>query len=152
MPIMSRLRHNLSLAKINAGDVRGTEKRRRERSVIDYLTASGIALETVEFSGNECCFLIDGRKAERFASLMREMDLPGSVHAKCACLSVTRSSTDGPLPPITNVMQALEDEGIDVLHLTADLSVLRMVVDESDADHLATLVSSFYQRRMAKTA
>jgi hypothetical protein len=142
----------MSLATISESDVRGTEKRRRERLVIDRLTASGISLETVGFSGNECCFLIDGRKGQRFESLIREMNLGVTVRAKCACLSVTRTATDSPLPSITNVMQALDDADIDVLHLTADLSVLRMVVDESEADRLATLLASFYQPRIAKTA
>jgi aspartokinase len=150
MPILSRLRHNMSLAKIAEGNVWGIEKRRCERSVIDHLTASGISLESVDFHGNECSFLIDGRKGPRFESLIRNMNLTVTVRDKCACLSVTRTATDSPLPSLANIMQALDDEGIDVLHMTVDLSTLKMVVDESEADRLASLLAGFYKPRARK--
>jgi hypothetical protein len=150
MSITSRLRHNVSFAKISEGDVRGTEKRRCERRFIDQLTASGIALESVEFNGSECCVVVDARKASRLAAVIRDLDIAVTVRDKCACLTLTRAATDLPLPPLARVMQLLDDEAIDVVHLTADLTALKMVVDESEADHVAGLLLGYYDPRTAR--
>jgi hypothetical protein len=147
---MSRLRHNIAFATITEGAVRGTEKRRCERQFIDQLTASGIALEQVDFNGNECSFSIDSRMSSRFESVLRGLNLAVNVRKKCACLTLTRTPTDVPLPALSRVIQVLDDEAIDVLHLTADLSALRLVVDESEADHVASVVPRFYTARLTQ--
>jgi hypothetical protein len=150
MSIMSRLRHNIAFATIAEGDVRGTEKRRCERLFIDQLTASGIALEQVDLNGNACTFVFDARKSTRFAQVVQALNLAVHVRRQCACLTVSRTPTDVPLPSLARVIEVLDEEAIDVLHLTADGSALRLVVDESDAEHLATIVPRFYTARLAQ--
>ena len=150
MSIMSRLRHNIAFATVAEGDVRGTEKRHCERRFIDQLTASGIALEHVDFSGNACNFVIDSRKSSHFASVVRELNLGVLIRDKCACLTLSRTPTDVPLPSLARVIQVLDDEAIDVLHLTADFTALRLIVDEPEGAHVAAIASQFYTAPLAQ--
>jgi hypothetical protein len=42
-------------------------------------------------------------------------------------------------------MKAFDDEGIDVVRLNGDTSALTVIVDESEADHVLSVFSHFYQ-------
>jgi hypothetical protein len=42
-------------------------------------------------------------------------------------------------------MEALDNEGIGVVHLTSDATALTVLVDEREADRVAAIFSRFYQ-------
>jgi aspartokinase len=114
---------------------------------MEHLTVAGITLEAVAISSDGCSFIIDSRDRTRFADAIRDLDLNLAVklHDRCARVALTRTATDWPLPSLGRVMQAFDDEGIDVVHLTSDATALTVLVDESEADHVVGVFSRFYQ-------
>lgn len=112
---------------------------------MDHLTAAGITLEAVAIDDEGCSLIIDGRDAARFATAIEGLNVAVKIHEKCARVSLTRTATDWPLPPMRRVMEAFDDEGIDVVHLTGDATALTVIVDEREADHVLSVFSRFYQ-------
>jgi aspartokinase len=145
MPSVSRLRRRVSFAQVIAGEIEGAEKRRCERSIMENLTASGITLEAVVIDGDGCSFIIDSRDGTRFASAIHELNVAVKLHDQCARVALTRTATDWPLPSLGRVMEAFDNEGIDVVHLASDASALTVLVDEREADRVVGIFSRFYQ-------
>ncbi|HEV8020229.1 MAG TPA: hypothetical protein VGP41_03130 [Candidatus Lustribacter sp.] len=112
---------------------------------MDHLTSAGITLEAVAINDEGCSFIIDSRDAERFANAIDELNVAVKLHDKCARVALTRTPTDWPLPSMGRVMQAFDDEGIDVVHLNGDATALTVIVDEGEADHVLRVFSRFYQ-------
>jgi aspartokinase len=145
VPSLSRLRRHVSFAEIIEGDVDRAQKRSCERSVMEHLAASGIAVEATAISGDGCSFIIDGRDAARFAAAVQDLNVTVKLHERCARIALTRSSTDWPLPPLKRVMEAFDEADIEIVHLTSDLNALTVLVDEHEADHVVGVFSRFYQ-------
>jgi aspartokinase len=147
MPSVSRLRRRMSFAQVIEGDLDRLDRRHCERSVMEHLTAAGIMLEAVAIGSDGCSFIIDSRDRARFTTAVHDLDLNVCVklHDCCARVALTRSATDWPLPSLGRVMQAFDDEGIDIVHLTSDATALTVLVDESEADHVVGVFSRFYQ-------
>jgi hypothetical protein len=145
MPTISRLRHHVSFAQVIEGETDGPQRRRCECSVVEHLAASHVALEAVAINADGCSFLIDSRDGSRFAKAVRELNVAVKLRDGCARIALTRSATDWPLPSLGRLMQSLEAEKIDVVHLVGDANGLTVVVDEHDADRVAAVFSRFYQ-------
>jgi hypothetical protein len=88
---------------------------------MDHLAAAHISPEGVFITEEGCAFIIDGRDAARFTSAI------------------------WPLPPAGRILEAFENAGIDVVHLSGDASALTVIVNESQADRVAGVFSRFYQ-------
>jgi hypothetical protein len=79
------------------------------------------------------------------------LDVQITLQERCARIALTRAATDWPLPSLGRVLQALDDEGIDVVHLVYDPTALTVLVDEGEADHVARIFSRFYLPATAKS-
>jgi aspartokinase len=112
---------------------------------MEHLAASGIAMEAVAITGDGCSFIIDSRDGARFASAIVDLNVALKLHDHCARVALTRTATDWPLPSLKRVMEALDNEGIGVVHLTSDATALTVLVDEREADRVAASFSRFYQ-------
>jgi len=145
MPSISRLRRRVSFAQVIEGDLDGAHKRHCERGVVQHLTAAGIRLEAVAIDNEGCSFIIDSRDATRFAAAVDELNVAVKLHDHCARIALTRTATDWPLPALGRVMEAFDNEGIDVVHLNGDANALTVIVDEREADHVLGVFSRFYQ-------
>jgi aspartokinase len=147
MPSVSRLRRRVSFAQVIEGDLERPDRRHCERSVMEHLTSAGIMLEAVAIGSDGCSFIIDSRDRTRFTAEIHALHLNVCVklHDRCARVALTRTATDWPLPSLGRIMQAFDDEGIDVVHLTSDATALTVLVDEDEADHVVGVFSRFYQ-------
>ena len=150
MSITSKVRHKISLARLEEGGAYGKAERLRECTVIDRLTASGVLLESVEFSGNECSFIIDARKRGCVESVAGDLNVGVAVRDDCACLTLTRLATDLPLPSLSALLHALEEQHIELFHLAADFARLQLVVDERDVHRVAGIIERFYAPAVTK--
>jgi hypothetical protein len=84
MPCLSRLRRRLALVQVIEGEVDAVEKRRCDRSVMEHLAASGIAMEAVAITGDGCSFIIDSRDGARFASAIVNLNVALKFHDRLA--------------------------------------------------------------------
>ena len=112
---------------------------------MEHLGASGISLEAAAITGDGCSFIIDSRDGTRFVSAINDLNVAIKLQDRCARVALTRTATDWPLPSLRRVMEAFDNEGIDVVHLTSDATALTVVVDEREADRVVGLFSRFYQ-------
>jgi hypothetical protein len=145
MPCVSRLRRHVSFVQVIEGELDCGHKRHCERSIMDHLNAAHISPEGVFITEEGCAFIIDGRDAARFASAIDDLNVAVKVHERCARVALTRTATDWPLPPAGRILEAFENAGIDVVHLSGDASALTVIVNESQADRVAGVFSCFYQ-------
>jgi hypothetical protein len=151
MPSVSRLRRRVSFARVIEGDVDPAKRRHCERALMEHLIASGITLEAVVINDDGCSFIIDGRDEARFAKSIGELNVAVKFHEHCARIALTRSATDWPLPSLSSVMEAFDDEGVDVVNLTSDAATLTVLVEEPLADRVVQILSRFYQPSGART-
>ena len=135
----------MSFAQVIEGELDAANKRHCERSVMERLTASGITVEAAAINEEGCSFIIDSRDGTRFASAIDKLNVAVKLHDRCARVALTRTATDWPLPSLGRVMEAFDDEGIDVVHLTSDATALTVLVDECEADRVVGVFFRFYQ-------
>jgi aspartokinase len=135
----------VSFAQVIEGELDCADRRHCERSVMEHLMSSGITLEAAAINSDGCSFIIDSRDGTRFAAAINELNVAVKLHDRCARVALTRTATDWPLPPLGRVMEAFDNEAIDVVHLTSDATALTVVVDEGEADHVVGILSRFYQ-------
>ena len=152
MPSVSRLRRRVSFAQVIEGEIDAVEKRHCERSVIENLTASGITLEAAEITADGCSFIIDSRDGTRFTSAIHGLNVAVKLQDRCARIALTRTGTDWPLPSLGRVMEAFDQQGIDVVHLTSDATAMTVLVDEREADHVVGIFSRFYQPSVTQSS
>ena len=112
---------------------------------MDHLREAGITVEAAAINEEGCSFIIDSRDGTRFASAIDKLNVAVKLHDRCARVALTRTATDWPLPPLGRVMEAFDDESIDVVHLTSDANALTVLVDEREADRVVGVFSRFYR-------
>ena len=118
---------------------------------MEQLAKSGITPEAVAIDGEGCSFIIDSRDGGRFASAVHELNVAVKLHDHCARVALTRTAMDWPLPSLGRVIQAFDDEGIALVHLSSDASVLAVLVDEGEVDRVVGLLARFCQPAVSRS-
>lgn len=133
------MRHGLCFASVIEGETASPARERCESALFERIAASGIAIEMLAVSDAGCVFAVDHHDLPRLYEAAQRLNVALRVRSGCTRVRTRRGSR--PAPSAAQVISALAEEGIGIIHLCADRDGVAVLVDTVDAPRAIAVVT-----------
>jgi aspartokinase len=125
------MRHGLCFASVIEGETTSPARERCESALFERIAASGITIEMLAVSDVGCVFAVDQLDAARLCEAAQHLNV--AIRLRRGCTRVRTRRGARPAPTAAQVIAALAEAGIGIVHLCADRDGVAALVDEADA-------------------
>jgi aspartokinase len=131
------MRHGLCFASIIEGETASPARERCESTLFERIAASGAAIEMLAVSDGGCVFAVDHLDVPRLAEAARRLNVAIRMRSGCTRIRTRRGARTSP----AQVIAALADAGIRIIHLCADRDGVSVLVDTGDAPRAVPIIT-----------
>jgi hypothetical protein len=129
MPPLVSLQRDLCFVEVIEGETDDLERQVCESHLVDRLSDSGVALQSVDINAAGCFVIVKCEDVDRLKVVARAFNVAIRVHEVCGRISLQRDDRDSVLPSLSRVISAFHRKSVRVVQILSDAAELAIIVD-----------------------
>jgi hypothetical protein len=150
MPPLVSLERDLCFVEVIEGETDDLERQVCESHLVDRLSDSGVALQSVDINAAGCFVIVKCEDVERLKVVARAFNVAVRIHEVCGRISLRRDGLDSVLPSLSRVISALHRKSVRVVQILSDAAELAIIVDAREIPAAMAIISGLSRARTPK--